>query len=244
MRSLVGLTSNPNAIMFPLEVANILSQCTLVADNARSHTESATESVEQLPPLRLYKNLKRTKSRSRSNVVGVRQPTISQGDRWTAETVQPFYIGLGPLLASASSASATSNTSPLNCSNDHHLSPRLVAPRRLPSSDDMCIDEKLTASPKRPSRKKSSINMMMAFSPRIIDLSSPRITDLSPRKPERRTLANSDSHMMTAQLIRNALAICDLCSDDDSDANREETTNTNADLPSSTDAPLVNVVNA
>lgn len=183
--------------MFPLDVAKLLGQCTIVTDNARTHCRSTTESAEQLPPLRPYIKAKRTKSNNRSTA-GSRQRNTAHGDRWTAEvsTVQSYPIR--PLIRASASIC---NTSPQNCSNDNDLSPRLVAPRRLPSSDGMCID-KVILSPKRASEKNSSLNTMLSM--------SPRISDMSPRKPERRPPVDSDSKAMTAQLLRNALSIIDI----------------------------------
>jgi hypothetical protein len=183
--------------MLPLEIAHLLSQCTLVADSARIHDGSATESAEQLPPLRAYKKAKRTKSNRRSTT-GVRQPNLAQSDRWTAEVkvVQPIQTGH---LTRASATS--SNTAPLHYSNDLDVSPRLVAPRRLPSSDGLCMDM-MIISPKGPSRQKPSLNAMLAMSPRIYDM--------SPRKPERRPHIESKANTTAAQLLREALSIIDL----------------------------------
>lgn len=215
--------------MIPPDFASYLCRCALVVDNARSHTRSATESAEQLPPLCSFTRAAKAARKSKNR--GAQPNRAHGGDRWTAEviTVQPLYSGL--IGASTTCrASPTSNTVPLISSNDQNISPRLVAPRRIPSSDGMdcmSMEKMAAASPKRPSRKLSTLDLVMGFSPRIIDL--------SPRKPERRTLTSESNKVTTAQLLRDALSICDL-SQLDNDSSDDSTVESLSTVSNTEDA--------
>lgn len=178
--------------MFSPEVASLLSECTVVADNARSPIHSVTESVEQLPPLRPAGKIKLKKRKSK-NLSGRTFPVVPPAYycRWTSSPdVKRKSLGMVGSLPSPNISISNDSTS-----TDRITSPGLTPPRRLESL------AKVLASPKRPERKISA-------------------SDLSPRKPQRTlesslSLAGSNSNATTAQLLRDALSICDLSGDDD-----------------------------
>ena len=220
--------------MLPDDVLLLLRQCggtiDIVVDNARSHSDSVSQSVDQLPPLRPYSKTvgiaKRKRNRQRSNTM----------DRWTAERRVPFSSFASPVKVTTSKLSKTISPSmghldsPNSTGGDSlDLSPRLV--RRLPSNDGMandsyCSKDLWKDSPRRPTRKQSVFNVYSAAtlsnsSP--LDLKDCNLPcDSSPRKPARRRvsilpedLGKSNESTTTVQFIIEALAIANLYGDCD-----------------------------
>jgi hypothetical protein len=227
------------------DVRLLVQQCgssiEIIVDNARSHSDSMTQSVEQLPPLRPYSKSVGIAKRKRNQ-----QRSITM-DRWTAERRAPSPSFASPVTISSPKLTKTtspsmgsvdsSNSSP---ADSHDLSPRLV--RRLPSNDGMtndsyCNKDIWKGSPRRPTRKESIFNVcaVAALSNRhhhCDDKDSHLLYDSSPRKPARRHLSflpeekgKLNESSTTVQFIIEALAIANLYGDEI----EEETTNNSSD---------------
>lgn len=230
--------------MLSEDIRQLLQQCggavEIVADNARSHSDSVTQSVEQLPPLRPYSKSVGIAKRKRNQ-----QRSITM-DRWTAERRAPSPSFASPVkvsspkLMTTSSPSMGSVDSSNSSSDSQDLSPRLV--RRLPSNDGMtndtyCNKDLWKGSPRRPTRKESVLNVCAAaaFSNHNHNhKDSNLLYDSSPRKPARRhvsflpeEMGKLNESVTTVQFIIEALAIANLYGGDENI--KEETVNSSSD---------------
>jgi hypothetical protein len=228
--------------MFTDDVMSLLLQRScgaihLIDDNARSHADSVTASVEQIPPLRPFSKsvgmAKRKRNQQRSNTM----------DRWTAERrivstpfTSPVKVTMSKLTKTISPTLRILDSR--STADNQDLSPRLV--RRIPSNDGMesyqfgCPDE-MKASPRRPTRKESLLNMCGVVAIQNIPKNCSSF-DFSPRKPERRRLSTlpeshgklkESSSTTTAQFIIEALTISNLyvdCENVDNVSSSDEST--------------------
>jgi hypothetical protein len=229
--------------MLSEEIRQLLHQCggtiEIVVDNARSHSDSVTQSVEQLPPLRPYSKSVGIAKRKRNQ-----QRSITM-DRWTAERRAPSPSFASPVsspkLMKTTSPSMGSVDSSNSSSDSQDLSPRLV--RRLPSNDGMandsyCDKDLWKGSPRRPTRRESVFDVCSGatFSNHHYhdeNKDSNLLCDFSPRKPARRRVSflpeemgKSNESATTVQFIIEALAIANLYGGDDI---KEETVNNSSD---------------
>ena len=79
-------------MIFPLELAELLSQATFVVDNARSHMVSASTSAEQIPALSTYTTAaKKTKSARRQQRRSHHR-SLSPVSRWESAPVPAKHL--------------------------------------------------------------------------------------------------------------------------------------------------------
>jgi len=201
-------------MMFPDDIAKVLSQCTLVVDNAKSPVHSATQRAEVVPSLSPYKRTMKAKRATRQRQ---QQPTtttrmesiVAPVCRWTAESLHCLERPL-----QHRQQHYERNTAPRKPGNDHQHEPQqdtislkaiMLTNTTLSPPSAPARRSSLTDSPRMPSRK-ASFRLSKTTTTSPLDCDSPKV-DSSPRKPKRRT----------AEILQEALdtiQICDLSSDD------------------------------
>lgn len=208
-----------SASMFPQEVANLLSQCVLVVDNAKSPVHSATARAEPLPSLSPYKRTMKAKRATRRNRSSSQQQSrspkntlerlVAPACRWTADSWHslhhPKQVSRSSILpAHQDHHDEVSNTSPRKPSptsigETDSLRTLLQAPQRIRRS------KSLTSSPRMPSRKASFRIPKSLQSPNDAPPKAP--VDTSPRMPQRRSFDTAD---LLQEALDSSVRLCDL----------------------------------